>query len=117
MLAEDLPLVYGSPLVVAALLAIPVWRMLSRVGLSPNWTVLLAVPAIGIALALAVLAFAPWPRIEGRATVAPASPPPPRPWGEAPRPATAKPAPRTDGSGAPRESWRRGGTVERRRRD
>jgi hypothetical protein len=117
MLAENLALAYGSPLVVAALLAVPVWRMLSRVGLSPYWTALLVVPAVGVALALAVLAFGPWPKIEGRS----ARPRPRRPWGEAPpapKPESAPPpGTRAVDTGLPRESWRRAGTVERRRRD
>ena len=135
-MAEDIAIAYGSPLVVAAVLAIPFWRMLGRVGLNPYWTVLLVVPVIGVVMVLAILAFGPWPLVEGQAAIArkpargrpartvrtAALPAPPRPWGEPPGPAPKKAsAPRPTaparGPGAPQQSWRRAGTVDRRRRD
>jgi len=133
-MAEDIAIAYGSPLVVAAVLAIPFWRMLGRVGLNPYWTVLLVAPVIGVVMVLAILAFGPWPLVEGRATIArrpargrparaTALPAPARPWGEPPRPAPNAAAPQPSApqparaTGVPRHSWRRAGTVVRRRRD
>ena len=131
-MAEDIAIAYGSPLVVAAVLAIPFWRMLGRVGLNPYWTVLLLAPVIGVVMVLAILAFGPWPLVEGSATVAhkparswpartAALPAPPRPWGEprrpAPKAAASRPSASARGPGAPQQSWRRAGTVDRRRRD
>jgi len=45
---------------------VPAWRICTRVGLTPWWSLAVVVPVLGyLALALR-LAFGPWPNPEGR---------------------------------------------------
>jgi hypothetical protein len=48
-------------LIVAVLLLYPVWRTFDRAGLPPALALLVLVPAIGMLIALGILAFGEWP--------------------------------------------------------
>lgn len=54
--------------VMVALILYPIGRILSRIGLSPFWSVLVLVPFVNL-IALWVLAFSEWPSSSGRSSV------------------------------------------------
>lgn len=47
------------------LIVVPVWRAYDRAGLSPFLSLLVLVPLIGPVVAVAILAFAAWPKVDG----------------------------------------------------
>jgi hypothetical protein len=44
------------------IIGIPLWRICSRAGLSPAWSLLAVVPFLGPMIVTAILAFANWPK-------------------------------------------------------
>ena len=49
------------------ILVLPLWRILSRAGLRPAWSLLVFIPGVGFLIVAAFLAFARWPGTEGHA--------------------------------------------------
>lgn len=48
-------------LLLAVLVIIPAWRIIGRTGLSPAWSILLAVPLLGFPVVALVVAYSRWP--------------------------------------------------------
>ena len=44
-----------------ALTIYPVWRIIKRTGLNPNWAAILVIPGLGAIAILLMLAFSDWP--------------------------------------------------------
>ena len=51
-------------LVVALIVIVPTWRILTRAGYSGAWSLLYLVPVIGGFIVMAILAFGDWPNGE-----------------------------------------------------
>jgi hypothetical protein len=47
------------------LIVVPTWFAYNRAGLSPCLSLIVLIPLIGPILAVAILAFAAWPKIDG----------------------------------------------------
>lgn len=47
--------------VLAVLLLYPSWRIFQRAGLHPGFSLIVVVPVVGLPVAMAILAFLPWP--------------------------------------------------------
>jgi hypothetical protein len=55
------------PIIVAVLIIIPLWRVFSRSGLNPAFSLFVLVPVIGVLIAAAILACSDWPAAKQRA--------------------------------------------------
>lgn len=57
----------SHPLIVAAVLVVPLWRIFGRAGFNPAWSLLVFLPWVGLLIVVLVLAFGDWPSAAPRA--------------------------------------------------
>ena len=50
-------------LIMVALIIFPIWRILSRTGLKPAWSLLAFIPLLGLPIVSFILAIAQWPTL------------------------------------------------------
>ena len=52
-----------NEIIIAVVLVVPTWRIFRRAGFSGIWSLLLFIPFVGLTIAMLLLAFREWPKV------------------------------------------------------